>query len=45
MTKSDREAIIQQLVLMTGYAESYYEKLSDERLEEKLHEEVGRRHG
>ncbi len=36
MTKSERESIIAQLVLMTGYNRSVFDKLTDEQLKSEL---------
>lgn len=36
MTKQERESIIEQLYLVTGYAREYYEKMTDEELKREL---------
>ncbi|WP_281270287.1 hypothetical protein [Oceanobacillus arenosus] len=36
MTKEERESIIEQLCLVTGYSRRVYEKLTDKQLEMEL---------
>lgn len=36
MTKEERESIIEQLSLVTGYSTEFYKKLTDEQLQREL---------
>mgnify|MGYP001270253229 len=41
MTKQERESIIEQLYLVTGYAREYYEKMTNEELLQEMKRQYG----
>lgn len=41
MTKQERESIIEQLNLVTGYAREYFEKMTNEELLQEMKRQYG----